>query len=300
MNWLVVDENASDICYRNLMGDSDWARDARVYFSYLYGVSAGLLDKNYLAELKANLHSRFAEVYFAAVCRDRLKLKISHPSDKGLDFYLDEFNCWVECVTPGSGKEGSVNSIPCNEPGISYQFPERQFMLRMASSVKAKSEKALSDISKGIVKVDQPILLFVSAGGLKDGCLAYPHPKLFNVLCGLGDLNLFFESKKSDVILAQYESSLVVEKIGADELIDIGYFFNEQYAHISAVFYSWANFANPRSPSEIGRDIHILHNPNATNKLPFGFFPCGREFYVKEDLGCFSVVTYKVHDPDPT
>lgn len=295
---LLADDFAADICYRNLMSDAEWANLSRPYFEYLIDVSIDVLDKKFLNEIKSNVHGCFAEVYLVSVCRERLKLKVSHPSDRGLDFYLNDFNCWIECVSPTSGILGNPNSIPASEIGMVRSFPERSFLLRMASAFSDKSKKIRNDLEKGVIETDQPVVLFISAGALEDGCAFYPYPKLFDVLLGIGEVSLHIDLNSSNVTRAEAKERVVVEKTGAKDNINIGYFYNTENSHISAVIYSWANFANPFEFEHLGRDFHLIHNPYAKNKLPLGIFSCGREYVVQTDGDIDSLKLHHIFDRD--
>jgi hypothetical protein len=51
-------------------------------------------------------------------------------------------------------------------------------------------------------------------------------------------------------------------------------------APISALLYAWADEVNrARVP---GREFVVLHNPLATNPLPRGTFPFGREYWFED------------------
>lgn len=298
MGWLVVDESAKDICYRNLMGDGDWAPKARAYLEDLYSLTSDVLDRKFQQQAKDHLHGCFAEMYFAAVCRKRLSLSISHPSDKGLDFYLDDFNCWVECVAPTDGYPNSEDTIPSFDDGISYDFPERQFLLRLSSVFSTKSKKVIADKSDGLVLENQPVVIFISVADLRDKFCVYLHPPIFHVLLGLGVMNFIFDEKSEKLLRTTYEQKKFIERSGDKPDIEIGYFFDPNYSHISAVVYSLADFSNLRAQSEWGSDFYVLHNPLAKNKLPYGSISCGKEFYVDMNSEPYAIVKYKSHDPD--
>ena len=291
--WLQVDPDAKDICYRNLTSDSDWAKRARPYLLDMYRAVKDILDKKFISQSKDDLQSCFAELYFAAVCRMRLNLEITHPSDRGLDFFLNAYDCWVECITATDGKDGSPNSIPRSEIGEVRSFPEKQFLLRMSSSFAAKSKKAKEDMMKmdSFIKQDQPIVIFISAGALQDGCLAYPLPKLFDVLLGIGQIKLNIDKNTGAILEVYADHRSHLQKEGKED-IEAGYFLNSAHSHISAVIYSWADFSNPQEI--IGQDFYTLHNPLAKNKLKHGFIPCGKE-YVFADNALNLINTF---DPD--
>lgn len=297
MGLLVADENARDLSYRNLMGDAAWAKNARVYVEELYSITSDVLDKKFQQQAKANLHGCYAEMYFAAVCRDRLSMSISHPSDEGLDFLLNDLACWVECVAATNGT-CEENSIPTYEEGVVYNFPERQFLLRLSSVFYTKSNKIIKDIGKGLVKINQPVVVFVNVGALDDRFSIVHHPPMFDVLLGLGNLKFLIDGETRQILKKEYEYKKSVERVGGKEEIEIGFFLDQNFSHVSAVIYSYADFANPFKRTEWGRDFFILHNPLAKNKLPYGFLPCGNEFYVDINSDCYSIVKYKQHDSD--
>lgn len=270
---LLQDDQAKDVRYRNLFSGSIWSENARQYIENLIAISIDLLDKKFISQIKDNVSSGFAEIYFASTCRDRLKLGILHPSDKGPDFFLNELNCWIECVSPTAGIVSNLNSVPDPVFNEARCFPKEQFLLRMLQAFTEKSKKMDSDIEKGIVQKDQPIVLFISGGGIQDSELVYPFPPIFDVLLGLGQLILSLNERKVEDY--SFTARTHISRKSSDIEIAGGCFGNSKHAHISAVIYSYANFANPLAV--LGQDFITLHNPFAKNKLPLGFISCGKE-----------------------
>src|SRR3990172_4497174 len=65
----------------------------------LYASCHDLVDKKFPTQIRDNFASCYSELYFAATFRKRLGLRVSHPSDKGPDYYFQDLDCWAEAVT---------------------------------------------------------------------------------------------------------------------------------------------------------------------------------------------------------
>jgi len=292
---LVNDTKAKDCVYRNIQKDSGWQIPARIHVEALYSIASEVLDKDFKEKIKHEFYSRCSEMYFAATCIDRLAIKISHPSDKGLDFFMDDFNCWVEVVTATDGDKGNINSIPDREEGVCYQYPENKVLLRLSNSFKEKAKKACDDIKKGLVEVHQPIVIFISGGGLSEFLPMHPDgglPEIFKVLFPIGGLEALFNHKTKVFDGWQYLYRENIGKVKNDSTIPvlIGYFLDGLYSHVSAVIYSWANACNPMPREKFGSDFSIIHNPLAKNKLPMGLLKCGSEYIIKVDDDSFTIL----------
>jgi hypothetical protein len=171
------DPNASDALYKNLQKDIWWFDPPdfpRKHVEELYSISNDILDKKFLNQCKHNFHSCYAEMYFAATFRTRCGFTVTHPSDKGPDFYIEDLNCWSEVVSPKDGDENNLNTIPKPIPGKVQSHPEEQIILRLTNAFHDKSQKLKSDIAKGIVDPTQPLILCISGGGLQEAIPMYP------------------------------------------------------------------------------------------------------------------------------
>lgn len=285
MKLLTKDPNAKDIRYRNIQEDLPWLTAARSHIEELYSITEDVLDRNFTEEIKHAFSARYAEMYFAGVLKNRLSLNVQHPSDEGADFFVSDYNCWVEVVTASDGKTGELNSLPKRSVNESYSYPEGKVILRFTSVFDCKSKKTKSDIRKGLISADQPIVIFISGGGLSE---PFPmqadggYPEIFKALLPIGDLTLKIQRDTNEVISHEYlfRAGIEKQKQDGEEFIHTSYFLEEDHSHISAVVYSWADPFNPTQRDSWGSDFFTIHNPKAKNKLEEGFLKCGKEYKV--------------------
>lgn len=59
----------------------------------LYEICQKYLYKMFRSQIKSDFAPCFSELYFCAIFKRRLGFNISHPSDKGPDFFIKELNC---------------------------------------------------------------------------------------------------------------------------------------------------------------------------------------------------------------
>ena len=58
-------------------------------------------------------------------------------------------------------------------------------------------------------------------------------------------------------------------------------FLDPAFAHISALIYSYQDWVN--IPKQPGAELVVVHNPLATNPLPDGWLPVGKEYWWHND-----------------
>jgi len=240
-------------------------------------------------------------MYFAGAFRERPNLKVTHPSDEGADFFLPDLDCWVEVVTATDGEKGNKNTIPKAESGKVCSYPEQQVILRLGSTFYTKAKKLKNDIQKGLITQEQPIIICISGGWLSERLPMYPvggYPQIVKVLLPLGDLvfHITRDTKKITSHSYKYREGVKKQSECGESLIETDFFLNQEYSHISAVVYSWANPGNPVERKKWGSDFYTIHNPTADNKLPTRFIKCGIEYEIRTDDYSFTILPEINHE----
>ncbi|ANB23838.1 hypothetical protein A6F57_00590 [Alteromonas stellipolaris] len=299
MPLLTNDPKATDPVYINLQKDLPWLEPpdlARRHVEALYTETFEILDKKFIQQCKHDFHACYAEMYFAAALQRRSGHKLSHPSDKGPDFFIPKLNAWVEVVSLTDGEDGNPNTIPKAVSGEVNRYPEDQVILRMCNAFETKSKKLAQDVFKGLIKENEPVVICISGGGLEERIPMYHeggYPQIVKALLPVGDLKLWFGRENKKLLSQEYKYRESIRKIKKDGDLWIGteVFLNSESSHISAVIYSWANAANPYSEKNWGNDFYLVHNPYATNPLPAGFANCGVEYTVEFGDESFEIKT---------
>lgn len=257
----------------------------------LYETCHKLLDKKFCSQIMHDFAPCYSELLFCATFIKRLGFDVTHPSDKGPDYYLRNLDCWAEIVTAKNGEKDNPNSIPEPISGVVSEAPHRQIVLRITNSFTYKADKIFEYIKNGVIRDSQKIIVCINGGWFKgtnsfalgpDGSL----PLVVHALLPIGNMVLVINREDARVTEIKYEFRDYVNKENKTnnmESIRTGYFIDPKYSRISAVIYSYANVMNSIEVSDLGRDFIIIHNPLATNKLPLGSINCGIEYKVEVD-----------------
>jgi hypothetical protein len=304
MTLLHYDPNAADPLYHKVQETHPQFNPPTVFkdrTEHLYAVCQDLVDKKFPNQIKDNFASCYTELYLGATFRKRLGLRVSHPSDKGPDYYFQDLDCWAEAVTLSNGEKDNPNSIAPMEYGVvtDYMKVREQIMLRITSSFTYKAQKLLDYTRKGIIRDSQRAIICISGGWL-EGLYRFPSypvggfPEVVSALLPVGNMVLIINKNDKSITKRTFEfRDSIVKKRHASEsqTIKTDYFTDPTYAHISAVVYSYANVTDSVDDSNLGRDFFVIHNPLAKNALPFGSLKCGTEYAVKVDGDLISIET---------
>lgn len=305
MNIIENDSNATDLTYINIQKDLDWLDPpdlARRRVEELYKIAADLLDKKFNQQIKHDFAACYSELYFAAVFRHRLNLNISHPSDKGPDFYISDIDCWVEVTTVRDGQPDNLNSVPPKAPlGEVSSYPERQVILRLASGFYDKARKIANYKKAGIIMPDQKVIICISGGWMSERIPMRPvggYPQIAKALLPIGDLVYWINKDSNEITNKEYKYRPDVKKVSRDgeHAITTDFFLNPEYSYISGVLYSYANASNPVELKKLGCDFFLMHNPIAENPIEPGTLRCGQEYRVDADTTRFTMLPVVNHE----
>lgn len=288
---------APDIIYNNIQKKHAWNDPpdlAATHVEELYSVTSHLLDAKFSEQIKHDFTACYSEMYFAAALMERSSFEITHPSDEGADFFVKNLNCWLEVVAATNGVEGNPNTIPKQKMNVVQSYPEKQVILRLSNAFYTKANKLRNDIKKGLICKDQPIILCISGGGLIENIPMHAeggYPVITKAVLPVGDMMFWLNRETHKLVSNEYKYREGVNKntTNGESMISTDFFLNEEYNHISAVIYSWANAANPINRDRWGCDFYTVHNPSAINKLPSGIIRCGTEYPVTMNAESFTM-----------
>jgi len=287
-NKIQIDSNAKDRLYNVYLSRGD--KNSECIIEY-YEKYKNFLDSKFTSQIKDDFPACMSELYFCHVFTERLKFEITNASDKGPDFYLANLDCWTEIVTATHGQKGLINSISPEDYDLTqgYQVPIDKIKLRLSSCLEDKFKKISKYLEDGIIENDKKVVICVSGGWLCNlfGIPMNPVralPEIAQVLYGCGNLVYHIERNSGTIIDSEIELKMQIPKIKTESSpvpINVGYFQSENYAHISAVIYSWKTIFSNFDPEKIGVDFITVHNPFSTNPLEKNAFKCGIEYIPK-------------------
>jgi len=304
MKLINPDIKATDIRYKNIqkmresLNPPSLALDS---VEQLYKITHDLLDAKFQEQIKHDFAGCYSEMYFTATLRYRLGLSLTHPSDKGPDLFIDDFDCWAEVTTASDGQEGNENTVPQIVTGKVTSFPEDQVLLRLTNAFVTKAEIIRGYIKEEIIQSDQKAIICISGGWLSEMFPIYPvggYPQIVKALLPIGDLEIRINIDTKRVIDQSYKYRDSVTKKTTNGHIPIStqFFLDPYYSFVSGVLYSYANAFNPIGLNKIGCDFFFIHNPLANNKLAEGAIKCGQEYMVQVDAESFTMKPVVNHD----
>ena len=299
MTLLHNDPNATDRLYHKIQEDHphfDPPCLLRDRVESLYETCHELVDKKFPSQIKHDFASCYSELYFCTSFIKRLGMNVTHPSDKGPDYYLQSLDCWAEIVTISNGDINKPNSISKPELGIVGDgfADENKIILRITSCFTDKANKILTYLENGMIKSSARIIVCISGGWLDPyfRLPLYPEgsfPAVVKALLPIGHMVLHLNRDNMTVyeITSQYRDHVTKKNQNkGGEAIRTDYFIDPKYRFISGVLFSYANITDSIEDSLLGRDFFMIHNPLALNPLPLGTFKCGIEYYVEHsDVG---------------
>lgn len=239
-------------------------------------------DTHFLEEFKRQFTQRTWELYLGATLLNR-GFKLGLRKDDGPDFQIlnnkNSTACWIEAiaVTKGTGPD-KVPELVYN--GVS-NIPTDEIVLRISNGLNVKYKKYLSDCEKGLIGEKEPYVIALDRSELDHVDVLLPN--ILKALFGVGNLALRMRVGGKPVKNPEnfWTHEPIINK-RSGESVSMHFFDNLLHSGISAVIYSRDGIINsPRKLNEMGENFFIVHNPQAKNPLPSGFFPFGEEYTAK-------------------
>jgi hypothetical protein len=259
-------------------------------------VGSGLADPKFENELLSGEEQKFWACISEAMIANHLVGKIFPPRiarGKGPDFLIMNGlqKVWVEvtCPVPNDIPDAWRNS----QPFVPNSFPDNEIKLRWTSAIKAKADKLLGNkgyLASGIVEAGDAYVIAVNGARLRSN--AYPAllgisrvPVAAEVVFSIGALMMEINQQGLPIIgyTHEYRGSLS-NKNGAEVAMDT--FWNAHFSPISAI---WAVDLNGQSVIGNCEPMAVVHNPNAVNPIPLGFFPFSDEYIALMDEEGFTL-----------
>ena len=238
MKLLHHDPKATDPLFHNIQEDQphfDPPSALRDRVESLFETCHELVDKKFSSQIKHDFASCYSELYFCTTFIKRLGMKVTHPSDKGPDYYLQSLDCWAEIVTISNGDKSKPNSISKPELGILRDgFADQdKVILRITSCFIDKADKILTYIENGIIRSSQRTIICISGGWIDpfSRLPLYPEgsfPAVVKALLPIGNMVLFMNREKMTVVgtTAQYRGHVTKKNQNKDgEAIKNGLFY---------------------------------------------------------------------------
>jgi hypothetical protein len=258
-------------------------------------------DTHFLTEVKqsdAKFYQRFWEMYLACSLMER-EFSIES-DDEGPDICMavEGRKVWFEAIVPTKGEgenafridsqtgpaqgEGE-DEVPILETNVdATKLRPEKIQLRYCSAVKDKYSKYKKYLEKEILSSTDFYIIAINGSWIlspfgklleEDGI-----PQIIKSVLPIGHSYIKISESGEDVIEQGYTYQNVIVKDNSSE-VHKDVFFDEAYAGISAILFSYVDAIN--HPENFGDDFILIHNPLARNKLPQDFIKAGQEYWVE-------------------
>jgi hypothetical protein len=265
----------------------------REFMEGLWRDCGTFLDPDTLQRATQSMPTVFWELYLAHTLNSSgISLQPqarTKQNQKGPDLFAANPDVWIEAIMPGLGTGPDAMEYP--PMGEAYDIPVDSFILRLTHAFYTKARKMSEYMKAGPIQPGQATVIAISGAMLPTAIGEGPVPRILKAILGVGNLVLHVEPSTGQVVSHSVEHHDEVDKKSGPIKTDP--FLDPAYSHISAVMYSPCDWVT--HPEKPGPDFTVIHNENASIKLPRGWLQVGDEFW-REGNELHSAT----HSPPPT
>lgn len=267
--------SATDLSYKNIcLGESPISREIKLFCESLWAVYEEYADDHFLTEIRSQFYERYWEMYLTV---KMLKSDFQLESENsGPDILINHEGekIWIEAVTSTNGDPvNNLDVVPEIELGMAQTVPVDRILLRLRSSIEAKSRKCLEYIENTTIRADEPYVIALNGAKLNFMIRTDEIPYILKAILPIGNYFYNFDSEESGIT----HRGIITRATGAEVSTNI--FLDEEYNHISAILYSNTHAGNFNQES--GDDFILIHNPKALNPLPINIIEKGKVITVE-------------------
>ena len=261
--------------------DQDNTR-GREFMEALWRDCAAFLDPDTLQRATQSMPTVFWELYLAYTLNSSgISLQPqarTKQNQKGPDLFAANPDVWIEAIMPGLGTGPDAMEYP--PMGEAYNTPVDSFILRLRGALWTKARVATEYMKAGLIQPGQATVVAIAGAMLPTAIGEGPVPRILKALLGVGNLVLHMDPRTGQTVSHSVEHRDEVER-GSRPAVRTDPFLDPAYSHISAVVYSPCDWVT--HPEKPGIDFTVIHNENASIKLPHGWLQVGHEYWREGD-----------------
>jgi hypothetical protein len=270
----------------------------REFMAALWRDCAAFLDPDTLQRATISMPPVFWELYLAHTLNSSgISLEPqarTEKNQKGPDLFAANPDVWIEAIVPGLGTGPDAMGYP--PMGKVHDTPVESSILRLRSAFEKKARVMRQYMEAGPIQPGQATVIAISGAMLPTAIGEGPIPRILKAIVGLGNLVVDIERRTGQIVSHSVEHRDEVEK-KSGTVIKTAPFLDPAYSHISAVVYSTCNWVT--HPEKPGIDFTVIHNENASIKLPRGWLQVGDEYWREgNELHLTTHSPSPVADPD--
>ncbi|MBL0226259.1 MAG: hypothetical protein IPQ16_12060 [Geobacteraceae bacterium] len=261
------------------------AINAVVFAEEMWNSYEPYADSNFVNEFKVDIYARFWEMYLTCLLLSHGKpIRCLKP---GPDILIDESNLkWIEAIAPSGGVFGSPDSVPEMVYGGVATHPEQQIILRYTSSIREKFDnKYVMYSTNGINSNKDSFIIAINSSKIPQASYYSIIPEIVKAVLPVGHLQAKIDTRSGRVVESSYQYRPIIYKtVGSGIATTI--FLDDAYNNLSGIIFSNVTILNASTDPF----TMFIHNPNASNPIPEGYFNFSREYIAKEYDDHFELV----------
>jgi len=238
-------------------------------------------DRHFRQQMQVDLDSRFWEMYLACTLLEK-SIPLSS-TDTGPDIFIEDENgrTWMEAIAPTSGADTNPYRVPDMKLGVATVVPDDEIVLRYCAAIKEKyNNKYHNYVENVLIMPTDAYVIAINSCKIETAIMETDTPRILKAVFPIGNWQVTIDKKTGAVIDTGYQLRFNIKRVeGVAVRTDL--FLNPDYTNLSGVLYSRISVRNV--PEKMGEDFVFIHNPLATNQLPYGFLKVGREYIPTED-----------------
>ena len=287
----LFDENIPDYTHRDDLGslkdnqkysqlskdylDIATLQDSREWLTEMWDVYEPYADRNFVSEIKkeGTFNQRSWELYLG-YCLLTQDIPLEKIGSEGPDFMFESEGkkVWIEATAPGCGTVDPPDKKPDVQAGsLNYlaihdrEDHNRSKVLRILSGLHTKKDKYLDYCKKGIIKPEDIYITAINGYDFANDFACDSDFLLRRSFFGKGCEQLGLAPGQFS-----YEDKPTITRSDGKTL-ETDIFLTNKFNYISGVLFSPMNIINNYG-KEIGKDITLVPNPHAKNKIPNDLF----------------------------
>ena len=273
--------NCEDVDYEAVR-DKPEARDCKCFVEELWQDYEPYCDKNFLSDAKNHFHQRFWEMY---LCVTMLKrgFTIEKWGSEGPEFniVLGDRKVWFEAIAPSAGN--GDDHVPALDFNQTNSVPIEKVLMRYTAALSEKLRKYQCYRAKGIISENDGYVVAINSKKIPCANFGSVLPYHVQAFLPFGDFTVAINPKTNKKVDEYFQYRGAVKKKN-NSLVSTQAFLDSTYCGITAVIHSVFDVAGyTYGTSRWGDDFDILHNPLASNPLPFESLNWCRHRYMLND-----------------
>ena len=256
--------------------------EVRQHVEKLWYVFRSYADSKFPSQCKKDFHACYWEMLIANALKVHGQYELTS-KDKGPDFYVNELNAWIECVTATNGENDSPDRVPDsntlgpNDPATSVasQIPTEKILLRYTNAFESKRKKFEKYLEDKAVGCDQPCIVAINTAKMNYSEAEPGYPRILAALFPFGNQFVRVDKGTGETIDTGYCFKVAISKENGAKVPKTA-FASDDCSQISGVIWSKIDVWKGFESESIGADLLFVPNPYARNPVLCNFLKIGR------------------------